>query len=288
MGKLNNSAYIAQIMKLHNLDFKKSLGQNFLIDANITAKIIEKTGILPTDGIIEIGAGIGSLTEELLAKANRVVAVEVDDRLWPILEANFGDNDKFHLVKADVLKLDLAELIAKQFSDKQRILVVANLPYYITTPIIMKLLEERLPLASITVMVQKEVAERITAEPNNKAYGALTVSARFYAEPELLFVVGKGCFMPTPAVDSAVIKLTIKENELVLKSDSLFFQTLKAAFNQRRKTLLNALSHNLNLEKKVLKSALLAAEINPQARAENLSSQQFADLANLIWRLKNE
>ncbi len=286
MTKLSSSSYISALMQAQNLNFKKHLGQNFLIDANITRAIVDRAGITDEDGVLEIGAGIGSLTEELVESAKKVVSVEIDDKLWQILEDNFRTADNFKLIKGDVLKQDLKALIAEEFVDCQRVLVVANLPYYITTPIIMTLLEQRLALESITVMIQKEVAERLSASPNSKAYGALTVSAQFYADVEMLFTVSSHCFMPKPAVDSAVIKLSLREHNLDLKSDEIFFKTVKAAFNQRRKTLINSLSHNLKIDKKVLREQLEKIDIDPKSRAENLSSADFGKLANMVVELE--
>ncbi len=287
MAKLTSSSYLNDLMNVHNLSFKKSLGQNFLIDANITSNIVTGAGVSASDGVLEIGAGAGSLTEVLLEHAGKVVSVEIDERFWGLLENNFGDNPNFTLVKSDVLKLDLKALLADEFADCETIKVVANLPYYITTPIIMQLLEQRLPLQSITVMVQKEVAERLAASPNTKAYGALTVSAQFYADIEQLFIVSKNCFMPSPAVDSAVIKLNLRPHGLDLKSDDVFFATVKAAFNQRRKTILNSLTHNLKLDKEDLEKVLLSIGIEPKKRAENLSASDFGELSNLIYELQN-
>ncbi len=284
MSKLTSINYIKQIMAMHGVNFSKSLGQNFLIDDNIVSKIADGAEIDAADGVLEIGPGIGALTEKLLNRAKKVVAVEIDQTLWPILETHFSTAPHFELVKGDILKLDLKALIAEHFADCRRVKVVANLPYYITTPIIMQFLESGIAVSDIVVMIQREVAARINAQPHSKAYGALSVSAQFYARPQILFIVPKGVFMPMPKVDSAVIKLTVLAEPLLdLQSNEIFFKTVKAAFAQRRKTLLNTLSANLKIDKKAIKVICQRAGVEAIARAEQLTAADFGRLADAIF-----
>lgn len=283
MSKLTSINYIKQTMADQGVHFSKSLGQNFLTDDHIIDKIVSSGDIAPDDGVIEIGPGIGSLTEGLLNRAKKVVSIEIDKTLYPILEAHFGTAPHFKLIKEDVLKLDLDALIKEEFSECKRVKVVANLPYYITTPIIMHLLEQKIAITDIVVMIQKEVADRLTASHGNKSYGALTVSAQFYADIMMCFKVPRGVFIPQPNVDSAVIKLTIRKVPPVeLISDSVFFEVIKAAFAQRRKTLLNTLSHNLKLDKNIIDIALTSVDIKTNMRAEQLSIDAFGKMANAL------
>lgn len=271
-------------MQRHGVNFSKSLGQNFLIDDNIVQKIADGAQIDAEDGVLEIGPGIGSLTEVLLNRAKKVVSVEIDKTLWPILEAHFSTAPHFKLIKNDILKTNIAELIATHFYDCKRVKVVANLPYYITTPIIMKFLEDKIAVSDIIVMIQREVAERMGAQKNCKAYGSLSVSVQFYATPQILFKVPKGVFVPQPNVDSAVIRLNLlREPPVKLLSDDWFFKVVKAAFGQRRKTLLNTLSSNLNIAKPAIEAACQAAAIDTKMRAEQLDIADFAKLANALY-----
>ncbi len=287
MSQLTSIKYIKQIMEMHGVNFSKSLGQNFLTDDNIVTKIADGADIGPEDGVLEIGPGIGSLTEKLLDRAKKVVSVEIDKALWPILEEHFSTAPHFELVKEDVLKLDLNALIAEKFADCQRVKVVANLPYYITTPIIMNFLEAGVAVFDIVVMIQREVADRINAVPRTKAYGSLSVSAQFYAAPQILFIVPKGVFVPQPKVDSAVIKLTVLERPRVaLESNAVFFKTVKAAFAQRRKTLLNTLSSNLKIGKDDIREICQRAAVDPTDRAEQLNVEDFGRLADEIYRFQ--
>ncbi len=287
MSQLTSIKYIKQIMEMHGVNFSKSLGQNFLTDDNVVTKIADGADIGPEDGVLEIGPGIGSLTEKLLDRAKKVVSVEIDKALWPILEEHFSTAPHFELVKEDVLKLDLNALIAEKFADCQRVKVVANLPYYITTPIIMNFLETGVAVSDIVVMIQREVADRINAVPRTKAYGSLSVSAQFYAAPQILFIVPKGVFVPQPKVDSAVIKLTVLEQPRIqLKSNAVFFKTVKAAFAQRRKTLLNALSSNLKIDKDDIRAICQRAAVNPSDRAEQLNVKDFGRLADEIYHFQ--
>lgn len=283
MSKLTSFHYIKTVMQANGVSFSKSLGQNFLTDSNVVNNIADGAEIGPEDGVLEIGPGIGSLTEALLLRAKKVVSVEIDKTLWPILEAHFETAPHFKLIKEDVLKLDLKALIAEEFSDCKQVKVVANLPYYITTPIIMKFLEEGIPVSDLIVMIQKEVADRMSAGKDNKVYGSLTVAVQFYAEPKLLFKVPKTVFTPQPNVDSAVIRLKIrKEPPVALVSDEVFFKTVKAAFAQRRKMLLNTITSNMPIDKVSFTAICEAIGIAPTTRAENLSIEQFGLLANAM------
>ncbi len=273
----------AEILKKHHFTFKKSLGQNFLIDSNILRKIVEAAGLTAEAGAIEIGPGIGSLTEMLARHAKRVVAIEIDQRLLPILADNLATYDNIQVIHGDVLQQDMHQIIQEHFSDIEQLHVVANLPYYVTTPILMKLLEERLPIASITVMIQKEVAERIAAKPGGKEYGSLSVAAQYYAEVHYCMTVPKSVFMPKPNVDSAVIRLAIRTQPPVHVADEeLFFRVIRSSFTQRRKTIYNNLraafaDANLDWQK-----LLSEVEIDPVRRGETLSIGDFGRLTNHI------
>lgn len=230
-------------------------------------------------GVIEIGPGIGVLTQELCELADKVVAIEIDKRLLPVLDETLAGYDNLKVINADVLELDLNRLIADEFADMD-VVVCANLPYYITSPVIMKLLEDKLRVSSITVMVQKEAAQRICAEVGSRQGGAVTAAVNFYCKPGLLFNVSAGSFMPAPKVDSAVIRLDVySEPPYKLDDDKKFFTVVKAAFAQRRKTVLNSISSSLGLEKQVVNELLLNSEVNPQARAEKLSMDDFVRIA---------
>lgn len=271
-------------MQANGVNFSKSLGQNFLIDSNIVNNIADGADIGENDGVLEIGPGIGSLTEALLNRAKKVVSIEIDKTLWPILEAHFGTAPHFKLIKGDVLDLDLKALIAEEFSECENVKVVANLPYYITTPIIMKFLEDQIPISDLVVMIQKEVAERMSAGKDNKVYGSLSVAVQFYAQPKMLFKVPKTVFMPQPNVDSAVIRLQIrKEPPVLLDNHEMFFKTLKAAFAQRRKTLQNTVTSNLPIDKQSFAALCEANGISPTTRAENLSIEEFGRLSNALY-----
>lgn len=264
------------ILKKYGLRANKKLGQNFLINEEIINQIIEKADVNKNDTIIEIGPGLGSLTAKLLENANKVIAIELDSNMSNILKERFCLYDNFELIENDVLKVNLNEIIEKYESVK----VVANLPYYITTPIIMKLLEERLKLKSITVMVQKEVGERFCAVPNSKEYGAITISINYYTKPEIIIDVPKENFEPMPEVDSCVIKLDVRNVPPVeLKNEKDFFNLIKAGFSQRRKTINNSLA-SMGISKEKIKSVLEKLGIDSKLRAENLTMEQFADISN--------
>ncbi len=264
------------ILKKYGLRANKKLGQNFLINEEIINQIIEKADVNKNDTIIEIGPGLGSLTAKLLENANKVIAIELDSNMSNILKERFCLYDNFELIENDVLKVNLNEIIEKYESVK----VVANLPYYITTPIIMKLLEERLKLKSITVMVQKEVGERFCAVPNSKEYGAITISINYYTKPEIIIDVPKENFEPMPEVDSCVIKLDVRNIPPVeLKNEKDFFNLIKAGFSQRRKTINNSLA-SMGISKEKIKNVLEKLGIDSKLRAENLTMEQFADISN--------
>ncbi len=264
--------------------FQKKFGQNFLIDPHVLDKIIRAADITKDDCVIEIGPGIGSVTQALLENAGKVISIEIDNQLIPILTEQFGENDHFKLIHKDVLKVDLQKLIEEE-SPNRKVKVVANLPYYITTPIVMALLENGLPIESITVMVQKEVADRLSSLPGTKQYGAISVSVNYFSEPYLVANVPRNCFMPRPNVDSAVIKLTVHDKAPVeAKNVKQMFRIIKAAFLLRRKTLLNTLAAHgeLGIEKEKLKQLLDDSGIGAQTRGETLSIQQFAMLSDYI------
>lgn len=265
---------------------KKSLGQNFLVDESVITDIADAAGIDSGTLAIEIGPGMGALTGELVSRAGRVVAIELDKELIPILRAKFFDSSNLEIINEDVLKVDMASLIASRASEgafrASKVCILGNLPYYITTPIIMGLLEARLPAESITVMVQKEVAERMASGPGGKDYGVLSLSVAYYSECGYVRDVGPECFRPQPKVDSAVVKLKLlKEPPVQVRSAEMLFRTIKAGFGQRRKTLSNSLEGG-GLPRDSISTALRAAEIDPKRRAETLSLAEFARLSDAL------
>ncbi|WP_370739043.1 16S rRNA (adenine(1518)-N(6)/adenine(1519)-N(6))-dimethyltransferase RsmA [Paenibacillus aquistagni] len=274
-----------EIIRKHGFSFKKSLGQNFLIDMNIMRRIVDAAELDEHTGALEIGPGIGALTEQLAKKASRVTAVEIDNRLIPILHEVMEPYPNVSVVHGDVLKVDLHALFQDRFQEVERVSVVANLPYYVTTPIMMKLLEERLPLKNIVVMIQKEVAERMAASPGGKEYGSLSVAVQYYCEPEIVCTVPHTVFIPQPNVESAVIRLKVREEPPVRVSDeALFFEVVQASFAQRRKTLWNNLKARYNqlMGTEALQEALEEAQIEPSRRGETLSLDEYARLSEAI------
>ena len=282
MNRLSDIGTIKDILSRHGFTFSKSLGQNFLINPSVCPRMAELSGAGKGVGVIEIGPGIGVLTNELCKLADKVVAIELDKRLLPVLEETLGEYDNLKVVNADVLETNLHKLIEDEFSGME-VVVCANLPYYITSPVIMKLLEDKLPISAITVMVQKEAAQRLCAEVGSRQSGAVTVSVNYYAKPEMLFSVSAGSFMPAPKVDSAVIRLNVLDKPPVMVNDEKkFFSVVKASFSQRRKVISNSLSSGLSLDKSRAAEILEKSDVPLNARAEKLSLQNFADIANNI------
>ncbi|MEK3856799.1 16S rRNA (adenine(1518)-N(6)/adenine(1519)-N(6))-dimethyltransferase RsmA [Cytobacillus sp. FSL H8-0458] len=274
------------ILDKYGFSFKKSLGQNFLIDTNILRRIVDHADLTEESGAIEIGPGIGALTEQLARRSKKVLAFEIDQRLLPILEETLSPYPHVSIINEDVLKADVKTAIEREFEGIDDIMVVANLPYYVTTPIIMKLLEDQLPIRGIVCMLQKEVADRISARPGTKEYGSLSIAVQYYTEAETAMIVPKTVFVPQPNVDSAVIKLTKRtEPAVAVKSEPFFFQVTKASFAQRRKTLLNNLTSQLpegKQKKEQILSALEQANVEPGRRGETLSIEEFARLSDAL------
>ena len=282
MKKLSDIGTIKDILNRHGFSFSKGLGQNFLINPSVCPRMAEMSGAGEGVGVIEIGPGIGVLTQELCQLADKVVAIEIDKRLMPVLDETLADFDNVKVINEDVLKIDLHKLIAEEFNG-MKVVVCANLPYYITSPIIMSLLEEKLPIEAITVMVQKEAAQRICADVGTRQSGAVTVAVNFYSKPELLFTVSAGSFMPAPKVNSAVIKLDILKKPVVEIADTnKFFRVVKAAFSQRRKTVANSLSSGLSMDKATVNQLLADCSISSTARAEQLSMNDFSRIAERL------
>ena len=286
MGNLSNPTYISAILKRHDYRAQKKYGQNFLIDDHILSEIIDAADITKEDTVLEIGPGIGTLTEELAKAARQVIAVEIDSNLIPILEESLFNFSNITIINKDILKTDI-KAIAEEYNDEKPLKVVANLPYYITSPIIMELLERRLPIESITVMVQKEVANRMVTGPGSKDYGALSLAVQYYTTPKIICDVSANCFMPRPNVDSTVIKLTVNEEPSVqVKDEELLFKCIRASFNQRRKTLVNGLRNYqpLNVEREQAAEAIEKSGFREDVRGETLSLKEFAILAdNLLY-----
>ena len=282
MDRLSSHRATKDIVDKHGFKFSKSLGQNFLIDDNVIDKIIDGARVKEGDKVIEVGPGIGTLTREMAKRAEKVVAVEIDKNLIPILKETLADFDNTEVVNEDILKVDINKLVDEKLSGGP-VKLIANLPYYITTPIVMKFLEEDIPVTDIVVMVQKEVADRMNAVPSTKDYGALSVAVQYYCDTEIVAKAPRHMFIPQPKVDSTVIGLHIRE-EKKYKADNeqLFFKTVKVAFGQRRKTLLNSLSSMGVLDKAKIKEVLAEAGIDEKRRGETLSIEEFAHLSNII------
>ncbi len=282
--KLSNPSELKNIIEKHGFSFSKSLGQNFLIDQGILDKIVKGSGIDKSWGVLEIGPGAGTLTRELAENAGKVVAVEIDKSLIPLLEDTLSDFDNASVICRDVMKVDLKALIAEKFGDMP-VAVVANLPYYITTPIIMNFLENEIPVKSLTVMVQKEVADRMAASPGGKDYGALSLAVQFYTDPKIICHAMPHCFMPQPKVESVVIKLSVLDKPgAETKNRKFLFDVIKSAFSQRRKTLLNALSKSpyINVDKQEVADAMEKSGLDPNIRGERLTLNDFARLADTL------
>ena len=284
MEKLSNPQRTIEVIKKYEFCFQKKFGQNFLIDGHVLDKIIAGAGVTKDDMVLEIGPGIGTMTQYLAEAAGKVVAVEIDRNLLPILQETLADYDNVKVIHADVLYLDLEKLVQEENGGRP-IKVVANLPYYITTPIIMALFEQHVPLANVTVMVQKEVAARMKSGPGSKDYGALSLAVQYYAEPYIVANVPCNCFMPRPNVDSAVIRLTrYEEPPVQVKDEKMLFKIIRASFNQRRKTLQNGLNNSseLNFTKDQIAAAIAAAGFSPSVRGEALTLEQFARLTDIL------
>lgn len=281
MDRISSPKRTKEIVQKYEFKFSKSLGQNFLIDQNILDNIVDGANILEDDYVIEVGPGIGSLTQNIAERAGTIVAIEIDKTLIPILKETLKDYSNVEVINADVLKLDLHKLIAEKFQGKKA-KVIANLPYYVTTPIIMKFLEERVPVESLTIMIQKEVADRMQAKPGTKDYGALSIAVQYYCNPKILLKVPPSVFIPQPKVESTVIKLNIlEEPKIHVEREDLFFALVKDAFGKRRKTLLNALSSgSLKLDKNLLKEVLFLSSIEENRRGETLTIEEYGLLAN--------
>lgn len=275
------------ILEKYGFSFKKSLGQNFLIDTNILRNIVDYAKLTDESGAIEIGPGIGALTEQLARRSKKVVAFEIDQRLLPILEETLSPYPNTKVIHEDVLKANVLQVIESEFEGIEDLMVVANLPYYVTTPIIMELLEKKLPIRGIVCMLQKEVADRISASPGTKDYGSLSIAVQYYTKAETVMVVPRTVFIPQPNVDSAVIRLTVRnEPPVKVKDEDFFFQVTKASFAQRRKTILNNLTSQLPVgkeKKNQIIEALNAAEIDPGRRGETLSLEEFARLSDELY-----
>ena len=284
MSDISTPKATAEIISKYNFNFKKDYGQNFLTDSNILSKIVDCAGVTKEDTVLEIGPGIGSMTAYLCRAAAYVIAVEIDSTLIPILNETLSEYDNVSVLNADILKTDIKRL-SKEYADGKPLKVVANLPYYITTPIIMGLLEGDVPIDSITVMVQKEVADRMQVGPGTKDYGALSLAVQYYSKPKIMVNVPPECFMPRPKVGSAVIRLDLYDTPPIKTKDKdLMFKIIRAAFNQRRKTLTNALanSQNLNLTKEEAIEAVSRAGLAPTIRGEALRLEEFALLTDCI------
>ena len=284
MAYLGNSARTKEVLARYNMSAKKKFGQNFLIDGNVLEGIVEAAGITDKDCVLEIGPGIGSLTQYLAEAAERVVAVEIDKTLLPVLDDTLSEYDNVTIINNDVLKVDI-DGIVEEYNEGRPIKVVANLPYYITTPIIMKLFESGALIESITVMVQKEVADRMAAGPGNKDYGSLSLAVGFYAEAQTVMDVPPSSFIPQPNVGSAVVRLTrYTEPKVRVRDSGYLFELIRTSFNQRRKTLSNSLSNNasLGVSRDDVTRALVSMGIDERARGETLTLEQFAELSDIL------
>lgn len=287
--KLSSPQQTIQVLQKHNFNLKKKFGQNFLIDPHVLDKIVEAAQITSEDFVLEIGPGIGTLTQYLCEHARQVLAVEIDKNLIPILKETLSPYGNAHIIQGDILKQDI-EQIAETYNDGKPIKVVANLPYYITTPIIMQLFESHVPLANVTVMVQKEVADRMKAEPGSKDYGALSLAVQYYALPCIAALVPPNCFIPRPNVGSAVIRLDcLAKTPVEVRDEKLMFQLIRASFNQRRKTLQNGIANSAELpfSKAQAAEAISRAGFDAGIRGEKLKLQEFARLADVLGEMRS-
>ncbi len=286
MATLGIPANTIAVLQKYHFNFQKKFGQNFLIDTHVLEKIIDAAGVMKEDFVLEIGPGIGTMTQYLAEAAREVTAVEIDKNLIPILADTLSGYDNVAVINEDILKLDISK-IAEEKNGGKPIKVVANLPYYITTPIIMGLFESHVPIDSITIMVQKEVADRMQEKPGSKEYGALSLAVQYYAKPEIVAIVPPNCFMPRPKVGSAVIRLTRHEQTPVqVEDEKLMFRIIRASFNQRRKTLANGLSNfpEIHLEKELIQQSIEELGLPVNVRGETLSLEQFAELSNILGK----
>ena len=278
---LTNESTIKELMRRHGLRFSKTMGQNFIVNPSVCPRMAELGGASKEVGVLEIGPGIGVLTRELAQRAGKVVALELDRGLIPLLGETLADFDNVRVLSGDAMKMNLPALLQEHFAG-MRVVVCANLPYYITSPMLMKLLEDRLAVDSITVMVQKEAAARICAPFPSRQAGAITAAVNYYSDPAVLFPVSRGSFLPAPNVDSAVIRLNVRPPKIAVIDEKLLFAVIRGSFAQRRKTILNSISAALGLEKSLLRSALLAAGVAESSRAEQLSLEQFACISGAL------
>ncbi len=282
--ELTNLSYIKDLANRHNFAFQKNFGQNFIVNAGICPKIVEYAGVNENIGVIEIGTGIGVLTKELCKVAKKVVAIEIDKTLMPVINETLSEFQNFKVYNQDVLKTDILQIIKEEFEGME-VVVCANLPYYITSPIIMKLLEEKLPIKNITVMVQKEAATRICAKEGTRDIGAISLAVKYYSEPVICFNVSPGSFYPPPKVTSSVIRLDIKKEKTVEpRNEKRMFSLIRAGFNQRRKTLTNGVSAGTGISKQEIDEALKALNLNKLSRPEQLTLKNFADLSDILFK----
>ena len=288
MATLGNTKNTIEILQKYNITFQKKFGQNFLVDKNILGKIVDAAQITEKDCVLEIGPGIGTMTQYLAEQAGNVIAVEIDKNLIPVLQDTLSSYNNVTILNQDILKVDINHIIEK-YNNGNSIKVVANLPYYITTPIIMALFESHVALKSITIMIQKEVADRIQAQAGTKDYGALSLAVQYYAKPEVIVKVPASCFMPRPNVDSSVIRLTRYETPPIKAQDENYlFTVIRASFNQRRKTLVNGLSNagSVDVSKEKIAEVLTQMELPLTVRGETLTLEQFTELSNYLLAVK--
>ena len=286
MSNLSDIGVIKSVLQRHGFTFSKALGQNFIVNPSVCPRIAEEGGAREGVGVLEVGAGIGVLTAELAKRADKVVCVELDTRLLPVLDETLADFDNIKIINGDILKVDLHQILKDEFGDMP-VIVCANLPYYITSPVIMRLLESRLNIESVTVMVQKEAAVRLCAEVGSRDSGAVTVAVNFYSEAQKLFDVSRGSFMPAPNVDSAVIRLDIrKEVPVEVTDEKFFFSMVRSAFSQRRKTASNGISSGLGMPKQTVIEAIENAGLPSTVRAESLTMEELGILCEELYKLR--